>query len=130
MRYFFWFLLLPLGIFAQTPMQYIDPMIGTAPATTLSARKHSEYGSELKGQTFPAVGRPFGMTQWTPETQTTEDKCISPYYYNDRLISGFRGTHWISGGCTQDYGSATFMPFATDRIDTLRSGACISHDFN
>jgi putative alpha-1,2-mannosidase len=28
--------------------------------------------SEDKGQTFPGAGRPFGMTQWTPETRTAE----------------------------------------------------------
>ena len=59
------------------------------------------------------------MTQWTPETQTTENKCIAPYYYNDRYISGFRGSHWMSGSCTQDYGSATVMPFTTGKPDTL-----------
>ena len=104
---------------SQPPIQYVNTLIGTAPATTQSARKHSEAGSELRGQTFPAVGRPFGMTQWTPETRTTEDKCISPYYYNDRYITGFRGSHWMSGSCTQDYGSATLMPFTTARPDTL-----------
>jgi len=87
---------------AQPPLQYVNTLIGTAQATTESARKHSEAGSELRGQTFPAVGRPFGMTQWTPETRTTEDKCIPPYYYNDRYITGFRGSHWMSGSCTQD----------------------------
>ena len=121
MKFLIWFLLLPTTIFAQSLIQYVDPMIGTAPATTESALKHSEAGSELKGQTFPGVGQPFGMTQWTPETRTTEDKCISPYYYNDKFISGFRGTHWMSGSCTQDYGSATLMPFATDRIDTIKT---------
>lgn len=121
MKFFIWLLILPSTIFAQSLVQYVDPLIGTAPATTESARKHSEAGSELKGQTFPGVGRPFGMTQWTPETRTTEDKCISPYYYNDKYITGFRGTHWMSGSCTQDYGSATLMPFSTDRIDTLKS---------
>lgn len=121
MKFFIWLLFLPSTIFAQSLVQYVDPLIGTAPATTESARKHSEAGSELKGQTFPGVGRPFGMTQWTPETRTTEDKCISPYYYNDKYITGFRGTHWMSGSCTQDYGSATLMPFSTDRIDTLKS---------
>ncbi|MCX6240126.1 MAG: GH92 family glycosyl hydrolase [Bacteroidia bacterium] len=121
MKFFIWLLILPSTIFAQSLVQYVDPLIGTAPATTESARKHSEAGSEMKGQTFPGVGRPFGMTQWTPETRTTEDKCISPYYYNDRFITGFRGTHWMSGSCTQDYGSATLMPFSTDRIDTLKS---------
>ncbi len=104
---------------AQIPLKYVDPLIGTAPARTVSALRHSESGSEDKGQTFPAVGRPFGMTQWTPETRTTEIKCISPYYYNDKYITGFRGSHWMSGSCTQDYGSVTLMPFTTGKPDTL-----------
>ena len=101
------------ALYSQTPLQYVNTLIGTAPATTESARKHSEAGSELRGQTFPAVGRPFGMTQWTPETRLTELKCISPYYYNDKYITGFRGSHWMSGSCTQDYGSASIMPFTS-----------------
>lgn len=120
MKYLILICLFPLVVMAQTPIQFVDPLIGTAPATTESARKHSEAGSELKGQTFPGVGQPFGMTQWTPETRTTEDKCISPYYFNDRYITGFRGSHWMSGSCTQDYGSLTLMPFSTTRIDTLK----------
>ncbi|HZL08834.1 MAG TPA: GH92 family glycosyl hydrolase [Prolixibacteraceae bacterium] len=120
-RYLILFFIVPFAALAQSPIQFVDPLIGTAPATTESARKHSEAGSELKGQTFPGVGRPFGMTQWTPETRTTEDKCISPYYYNDQFITGFRGSHWMSGSCTQDYGSVTIMPFTTNQIDTLKS---------
>jgi predicted alpha-1,2-mannosidase len=112
-------LLVPLNCIAQQPIQYVDPLVGTAPATTESTRKHSEASSELKGQTFPAVGRPFGMTQWTPETRSTELKCISPYYYNDKYITGFRGSHWMSGSCTQDYGSATIMPFTSHVPDTI-----------
>jgi predicted alpha-1,2-mannosidase len=50
------------------------------------------------------------MTQWTPQTRTTETKCIPPYFYKDSLLSGFRGTHWVSGSCMQDYGSMTIMP--------------------
>ncbi|GEO05350.1 hypothetical protein AAE02nite_30140 [Adhaeribacter aerolatus] len=101
--------------FAQQPpttnwVQYVDPLIGTGLATTASAKAHSEAQSELKGQTFPAVGVPFGMTHWTPQTRTTERKCISPYYHADTKISGFRGSHWMSGSCTQDYGSVTIMP--------------------
>ena len=111
-------LLFPLNCIAQSPIQYVDPLIGTAPASTESAKKHGT-GTEDNGQTFPAVGRPFGMTQWTPETRRTEVKCVSPYYYNDRYITGFRGTHWMSGSCTQDYGSATLMPFTCSRPDTL-----------
>ena len=101
-------------------IRYVDPLIGTGPAKTVSALRHSESVSEDKGQTFPAVGRPFGMTQWTPETRTTEMKCISPYYYGDSRITGFRGSHWMSGSCTQDYGSVTLMPFTTTRPDTVK----------
>jgi predicted alpha-1,2-mannosidase len=106
-------------ISAQPPIQYVNTFIGTAPATSESAKRHGS-GTEENGQTFPGVGRPFGMTQWTPETRTTEAKCVSPYYYTDRYITGFRGTHWMSGSCTQDYGSATFMPFISSRPDTLK----------
>jgi predicted alpha-1,2-mannosidase len=106
-------------LYAQPPLTYVNTLIGTAPANTESARKHGS-GTEDKGQTFPAVGRPFGMTQWTAETRTTEDKCVSPYYYNDKYITGFRGSHWMSGSCTQDYGSATLMPFVTAKPDTLK----------
>lgn len=129
MKRLVFFLLIPFAAFAQSPIQFVDPLIGTAPATTESARKHSEAGSELKGQTFPAVGRSFGMTQWTPETRATEDKCIAPYYYNDKFITGFRGSHWMSGSCTQDYGSVTLMPFSTNQIDTLKgiSASRFSH---
>lgn len=105
-------------ISGQSVLNYVNPLIGTATATTESALRHGA-GTEGKGQTFPGVGRPFGMTQWTPETRTTEVKCVSPYYYGDQYITGFRGSHWMSGSCTQDYGSATLMPFSTERPDTL-----------
>ncbi|WP_375448404.1 hypothetical protein [uncultured Fibrella sp.] len=75
------------------PVQYVNPLIGTAPATTPSARQHSEAGSEQKGQIVTAIGVPHGMTTWTPQTQLTETKCIAPYYYTDKRINGFRGTH-------------------------------------
>jgi predicted alpha-1,2-mannosidase len=94
----------------ESLISYVDPLIGTAVSTTESARKHSEAGSELRGQTFPAVGVPHGMTHWTPQTQATERKCIAPYYHEDDSIQGFRGSHWLSGSCTQDYGSVTIMP--------------------
>lgn len=76
------------------PLHLVDPRIGTS----------------NEGQTYPVVGVPFGMTGWTPETRSNEAKCVSPYYYNDAKITGFRGSHWLSGSCTQDYGSVTLMP--------------------
>ncbi len=106
-------LLLPLGSFAQKkPMDYVNPLVGSAPSTTKSAQKHSEAGSETKGQIVPAIGVPQGMTTWTPQTRATEQKCIPPFYYNDTKIQGFRGTHWMNGSCVQDYGSLTVMPMS------------------
>jgi len=97
---------------AQNRLQYVQPLSGTASSTTTAALKHSEAGSEKNANTIPAVTLPFAMTQWTPQTRTTEIKCQPPYYYKDSLLSGFRGTHWLSGSCTQDYGSFTIMPVA------------------
>ncbi|MFD2144041.1 hypothetical protein [Mucilaginibacter antarcticus] len=90
-------------------MRYVDPYVGTAPSTTLSTKKHSG-GTEQRANTIPAVCTPFGMTQWTPQTQRTEAKCLPPYLYKDTLMSGFRGAHWLSGSCVPDYGSVTIMP--------------------
>ena len=50
------------------------------------------------------------MTQWGPQTREGNTKCIAPYYYSDAKIQGFRASHWLSGSCTQDYGSMTVMP--------------------
>ncbi|MDR6942279.1 GH92 family glycosyl hydrolase [Mucilaginibacter pocheonensis] len=97
------------GAKAQSLVQYVQPMAGSGVATTPAALKHGA-GSELFANTIPAVTTPFAMTQWTPQTQTTEDKCIPPYRYSDDHFSGIRGSHWLSGSCTQDYGSLTIMP--------------------
>jgi predicted alpha-1,2-mannosidase len=67
-------------------------------------------GTAAEGQTFPATGVPFAMTQWTPQTREGEEKCIAPYYAADTRIQGFRGSHFLSGSCAQDYGSFTIMP--------------------
>lgn len=120
--YFYLFAMLPLASSGQTKdlVQYVQPLSGTAASTTISALKHGEDGSEKFANTIPAVGLPFGMTQWTPQTRTTEAKCLPPYFYSDSLLSGFRATHWISGSCTQDYGSFTFMPI-TGKLQTKAS---------
>ena len=92
-------------------LQYVDPLIGTAPSTTISAQTFGE-NTELIGNTYPVVGVPHGLTNWTPETRSTEQKCLSPYYYADSMFQGFRASRWMSGSCTQDYGSVTLMPVA------------------
>ncbi|RXK57868.1 glycoside hydrolase family 92 protein [Lacibacter luteus] len=98
---------------AQNLMQYVQPLSGTASSTTTAAIKHSEAGgTETNANTIPAVTLPFAMIQWTAQTKQTENKCVPPYFYKDSLLTGFRGSHWLSGSCTQDYGSFTVMPIA------------------
>ena len=70
-------------------LPYVQPLVGTA----------------RPGQTIPAVGVPFGMTQLTPQTQTIERHGLAPYNYDDAALTGFRATHWISGSAMQDFGS-------------------------
>ena len=88
------FLLACQSCFSANPAAEVNPLIGTAG----------------EGQTYPSTGVPFGMTQWTPQTRDGEAKCVAPYYYADTKIQGFRGSHFLSGSCTQDYGSVTLMP--------------------
>jgi predicted alpha-1,2-mannosidase len=90
-------------------LEHVDLLIGTGPAATPAAKNkpgdHVNYG-----QTIPAVTAPFGMTQWTPQTFTSEKKCLSPFYWGTPALQGFRATHWTSGSCVQDYGSFTVFP--------------------
>lgn len=90
----------------ETPLELVDTRVGTDAAVTKTAGLFGK-GSEEHGQTLPAVGVPHGMNLWTPQTRDTEQKCIAPYYYSDSKLQGFRNSHWIVGGCTQDYGSMT-----------------------
>ena len=110
-------------------VKYVNPLIGTAPSKTISALKHGS-GKEHNAQVIPSVTMPFGMTNWTPQTKSIEKKCVAPYYYVDSLISGFRGSHWLSGSCTQDYGSFTIMPLtgALKCLPDLR-GSRYSHEY-
>lgn len=90
---------------------YVQTMAGTAKSSSPEAIKHGEgIAVRILGNTIPAVTTPFAMTQFTPQTQPKETKCVPPYYYQDEFFSGIRATHWISGSCMQDYGSVTIMP--------------------
>ena len=111
----------------------IHTMVGTAQANTQSAGRFGK-GSEEHGQTLPAVLTPNGQNCWTPQTRDTEKKCVAPYYYADTLMYGLRCSHWIVGGCTQDYGSATLTALGgtlrtspEDRVTPFAHAAEVSH---
>ncbi len=83
---------------------------GTKPMPSLTDQVNEMIGTAAEGQTYPSTAFPFAMTQWTPQTRAGETKCIAPYYLADTRIQGFRGSHFLSGSCAQDYGSFTMMP--------------------
>ena len=106
----------------------VDTRVGTAPSTTRTAGLFGK-NTEEYGQTLPAVLEPNGMNFWTPQTQDGEQKCVAPYYYRDSLFQGFRNSHWIVGGCTQDYGSMTLMPlYGSLRCQAEQRATPFSHD--
>ena len=68
---------------AEGLVDLVRPIVGTA-------RKDQAIGAVNSGQTYPAVGVPFAMAHWTPQTQASEDKCIAPFYAQDERIQGIR----------------------------------------
>ncbi len=106
---FLLFLIFTGAVNGQKLMSYVDTRVGSAASIVHDAGAFGA-GTEELAQTIPAVLVPNGMNFWTPQTQDTERKCVAPYYYKDSLLQGFRNSHWIVGGCTQDYGSMTLMP--------------------
>ena len=108
--------------------QYVNPLIGTAKTTTIAGLRHGG-GSEHNAQVQPSVTVPFGMTNWSPQTNNTEKKCTSAYYYKDSVITGFRGSHWLSGSCSQEYGSFAIMPVSGKLVcNPDERGSVYSHN--
>lgn len=117
------------GISAEERIPLVEPRIGTAPAVTATAGIYGK-GSEEHGQTMPAVFSPHGMNSWTPQTRATERKCIAPYYYDDTLFRGFRNSHWINGGCTQDYGSVSIISLPASRLKDSQEDFCARFSYD
>lgn len=91
-------------------IQYVDTRVGTAASETKTAGLFGA-GTEEYAHTLRAVLEPNGMNFWTPETAgATEEKGVCPYLYKHERLTGFRCSHWIVGGCTQDYGSFSIFP--------------------
>jgi putative alpha-1,2-mannosidase len=61
----------------QTPVNAVDPMIGTANG----------------GNTFPGATLPFGMLQWSP------DMADGFYSHDAHQVTGFSLTHLSGAGC-------------------------------
>ena len=73
---------------ASAAYDAVDPFIGTAGG----------------GNTFPGASLPFGMVQWSPDTNRD-----AWYVYNDKQIRGFGLTHISGAGCGL-YGDFAVLP--------------------
>lgn len=93
---------------AQSPAQYVNVFIGTAP--TLNGHFGFDGNS---GDVFPGADTPFGMVQFSPDTASRKRRGTIPggYYYPDHRISGFSLDHYSGRGCTymEDFG---FLPLS------------------
>lgn len=92
------------SVFAQSKLNYVNPLIGTS----------------KMGHTFPGATVPFGMVQLSPDTDTLSYavngkynpdvyKYCAGYQYEDPTIVGFSHTHF-SGTGHSDLGDILIMP--------------------
>jgi putative alpha-1,2-mannosidase len=65
---------------SQDLAQYVNPFVGTKPGGP-------DFGTGGgAGNTFPGADVPFGMVQWSPDTNRDQP---GGYYYDDNQIRGF-----------------------------------------
>jgi len=95
--------LLPLAVFGQKlngkaiePVDLVNPLMGTQSKVELS-----------NGNTYPAIGLPWGMNMWTPQTGKNGDGW--QYVYTADKIRGLKQTHQPSPWMN-DYGQFSLMP--------------------
>ena len=86
----------------KDPVDYINPLMGTASNFTLST-----------GNTYPSISLPWGMNCWMPQTGKMGDGWA--YTYDAIKIRGFKQTHqpspWIN-----DYGQFAVMSVVGKRV--------------
>lgn len=78
------------------PVEWVNPLMGTDSKPSLS-----------NGNTYPAVGVPWGMNLWSPQTGKMGDGWM--YSYSADKIRGFKQTHQPSPWMN-DYGQFSIMP--------------------
>ena len=80
----------------KDPVELVNPLMGTQSKPSLS-----------NGNTYPAIGVPWGMNMWTPQTGKMGDGWA--YTYDADKIRGFKQTHQPSPWMN-DYGAFAIMP--------------------
>lgn len=104
----------PLAVYsvAKSPktevdlVQYVNPFVGTG-----NSPLPDYLGGNASGNTFPGATLPFGMIQWSPDTESGFGKDVrGSYFYDDTTIRGFSLTHLSGPGCPV-FGDIPIMPF-------------------
>ena len=96
-----------------TPIDYVDPMIGTG----------------FHAHTYPGATTPYGMVQLSPDTRVGGWDACSGYHYSDNTILGFSHTHLSGTGCA-DLSDILFYPTvkAVNAVDGAYE--CPAHIFS
>lgn len=95
------------------PVEYINPLMGTDSKVDLS-----------NGNTYPAIGVPWGMNMWTPQTNVMGNGW--QYQYGADKIRGFKQTHQPSPWMN-DYGQFAIMPVTGMRFSQDDRASWFSH---
>src|SRR5271154_5803670 len=78
---------------AKSPVDFVNPMIGT----------------DAHGHVYPGATVPFGMVQLSPDTRDNGWDGTSGYHYSDTSILGFSHNHLTGTGCG-DLGNVMLIP--------------------
>jgi predicted alpha-1,2-mannosidase len=93
----------------QRPAALVNPFQGTE----AGAEDFGTGGGA--GNTYPGATAPFGMLNWSPDTDPSLINFAGGYTYSDPRIKGFSLTHLSGAGCS-GYQDFPFIP-TTERID-------------
>ena len=98
---------------AKRPAAYVNPFMGTE----AGAQDFGTGGGA--GNTYPGATVPFGMLNWSPDTDPSFVNFAGGYTYSDPKIRGFSLTHLSGAGCS-GYQDFPFIP-TTEAIDEAPS---------
>src|SRR5262249_30248320 len=88
----------------EDPARYVDPFIGTQAGGI-------DFGhGGGAANTFPGATTPFGMVQFSPDTEVHQH---GGYRYEDGRLKGFSLTHLSGPGC-DDLGNLPLLPVLGD----------------
>ena len=98
---------------SQDPVDYVNTLMGTDSEPALS-----------NGNTYPAIGVPWGMNMWTPQTGKMGHGWA--YTYDAYQIRGFKQTHQPSPWMN-DYGQFAIMPVIGKKFEQDARASYFSH---